>query len=90
MVLQVVFVLNCLLVISSELHNLYIHLVYLLVKKKATRQLATSTSMEEGLAKLVTCSDIPGCWTGVWRRGTQLMDIADNDAPYGGKIWRGI
>ena len=34
---------------------------------------ACSTNTGEGLVKLITCNDIPGCWVDVWRSGTFLL-----------------
>ena len=31
---------------------------------------ACSTNAREGLVKLITCSDVPGCWMDIWRSGT--------------------
>jgi len=29
-----------------------------------------TTNVGEGLVKLITCNDVPGCWVDVWRSGT--------------------
>ena len=34
---------------------------------------ACGTNAGKGLAKLIMCKDIPGCWVDVWRSGTFLL-----------------
>ena len=34
---------------------------------------ASSTNAREGLVKLITCNDAPGCWVDMWRSGRFLL-----------------